>query len=487
MPAAAAGTADAAGRGAGKIVLATVKGDVHDIGKNITAVILGCNGYEIIDLGVMVPAETILKTAREVNADCVGLSGLISPSLDEMVLVAREMEKQHFTIPLLIGGAAASMAHTSLRIAPAYSGPVVYVRDAGQSAPVVRSLLSANKNAFLRELESNYEEARSNHERIAERRIFLSLEEARARRFVSDWKKNPPAEPKAREIIQYDDYPIEKIIPYLDWEEFFKSWEVPAGKSAKPESPSFEAREKLHTDAQELLEKIRTEKLLTLRAVLGFFPALSHNEDIILYTDTSAGAERGRFSFLRNQEKKETENLCLADFILPQETYQKFNAKSGKGEQFPHDWLGLFALSAGFGAQEAAAFYTSQGDDYNALLIGSLADLLAEAFAEHLDKKVRQELWVNYRGIRPAFGYAACPDHQDKKICLDLLEAQKRIGLTINEAGMITQASSVCGMYFAHPGARYFGSGEIAEDQLADWAMRKNISVTEAQHRTGRI
>ncbi|MDR2072023.1 MAG: methionine synthase [Spirochaetaceae bacterium] len=534
------GTGD--GQGAGKIVLATVKGDVHDIGKNIVSVILGCNGYKVIDLGVMVPAETILKTAQETNADCIGLSGLISPSLDEMVRVAEAMEREQFTLPLLIGGAATGMAHTSLRIAPAYSGPVVYVRDAGQTPPVMRSLLSPKtRTAFLEKLEKEYAEARRLHKRIGENRLFFSLEEARARKFSPPWEDIPPV-PHTRGIISYTAYPLERVIPYIDWEDFYASWNLPkdpadapgigepgAGTgpgsfSSKPPAtngPGTEARQKLAADAEKLLERIQKEKLLSLRAVLGFFPALSEDEDIVLYRDgtdnkKSCGfdmeEELGRFCFLRNQEKKPSgkaapglgslggrPNLCLADFILPRTTYLELGAAN---KHPATDWLGLFALSAGFGLEAPVAMYKNQDDDYSALLLASLANRLAEAFAEELHERVRRELWGyspqedlskknlfsgKYRGIRPAFGYAACPDHRDKELCFRLLEVPERIGLSLTESAMISPAASICGMYFSHPQACYFGAGEIAKDQLEAWAKRKGISAEEARHRTGRI
>jgi 5-methyltetrahydrofolate--homocysteine methyltransferase len=519
-------TAGSAGlQSAGTIVMATVKGDVHDIGKNITSVILGCNGYRVIDLGVMVPGEKILAAARENRADCIGLSALISPSLDEMVQVARDMEKSGFTIPLLIGGAATSAAHTAVRIAPEYSGPVVYVRDAGQSAPAVRSLLSSqHRPAFLEKLESEYGEARRRHHSIGKKRVFLSLEEARAKRPRIDW--NDPASripaPKTRGIIEFRDYPAEKLFPYIDWKQFYAAWELPgtSAESGIRENLSGRAREKVSSDAKWMLEKIAAEKILSLRAVAGFFPAFSEDEDLILYSPgglQTAGPELGRFCFLRNQEKKSScPNLCLADFIPPRpEDPQspgsrapgKAEASASVGGKAEPDtaasgWLGLFALSAGFGLESAAAAYREQGDDYNALLLALLADRLAEAFSEKLHEQVRRELWAyapeenltipelfagRYRGIRPAFGYAACPDHRDKETVFRLLEAEQRIGLRLSESAMIIPGSSLCGMYFAHPESRYFGAGEIAEDQLAVWARKKGITPEEARRRAGRI
>jgi 5-methyltetrahydrofolate--homocysteine methyltransferase len=501
-------------RSAGTIVMATVKGDVHDIGKNITSVILGCNGYRVIDLGVMVPGEKILAAARESRADCIGLSALISPSLDEMVQVAREMEKGGFTVPLLIGGAAASVAHTALRIAPEYSGPVVYVRDAGQSAPVVRSLLSPRRRpAFLEELESEYAGARQRHDSIGKRRTFLSLEEARANRPRIDWDdpaSRDPA-PKTKGIVEFRDYPAEELFPWIDWEQFYAAWELP-GASAEPgirETVSGRAREKLSADAEWMLEKIAAEKILSLRAAAGFFPAFSENEDLVLYGPGGTdGPELGRFCFLRNQEKKSGPNPCLADFIPPRPDTSaaasggRTEADAAASADAPSGWLGLFALSAGFGLESAAAAYREQGDDYNALLLALLADRLAEAFSEKLHERVRRELWAyapeenltppelfagRYRGIRPAFGYAACPDHRDKETVFRLLEAEKRVGLRLSESAMIIPGASLCGMYFARPEIRYFGAGEIAGDQLAVWARRKGIAPEEARRRAGRI
>jgi 5-methyltetrahydrofolate--homocysteine methyltransferase len=476
---------------AGRIVLATVKGDVHDIGKNIAGVVMACNGYDVIDLGVMVPREKILESAENTRAAFIGLSGLISPSLEEMVRVAEEMERRHFTIPLLIGGAAASLAHTGLRIAPAYSGPVVYVRDAGETAGALHALLSPERERFLEKLDASYKEARLRHEAITQKRVFLSLEEARAKRMITRWEKNPPPEPKTKGIIQYDDYPVEKVIPHIDWEHFYRVWEL--NSSAKPERSGGKdpvsglppEKDKLRADAQAMLEKVIAKKLLTLRGVLGFFPAHSEGDDIVCLS--AEFGEPGRFCFLRNQEQKAASlpNLCLADYIPPIE-------KIGQNENC-RGWLGLFALSAGFGLEKAAAAYTEQGDDYSALLLASLADLLAEAFSEEVHARVRTELWAcspkppAWRSIRPAFGYPACPDHHDKELCFRLLEAGERTGMTLSESAMIIPAQSVCGMYFVHPEAAYFGVGGIAGDQLADWARRKGITAEEARLRTGRI
>jgi 5-methyltetrahydrofolate--homocysteine methyltransferase len=426
---------------AGKIVLATVKGDVHDIGKNIVGVVLACNGYTIIDLGVMVPAERIIETALREGAAAIGLSGLIAPSLDEMVNAARQMEKRGLKLPLLIGGAAASLVHTALRIAPEYSGPVVYVPDAGKSAETVHALLSAARPRFLQEIAASYREAAERHRVIQERRELLPIAAARANRFpLGDYK---PAAPKTTGIIELNDYPLERALPFIEWQ----------GTEINVD------------DARAMLERVKTEGLLRLRGVIGIFPAALDGDDVVVHGR--------RFCFLRNQAKKNGPNRCLADFIAP----------SG-------DWLGFFALGAGFGMEEAAARFRSQGGDYEAILLAAVANALAEAFAEEAHRRVSREWWGyagegGITGIRPAFGYPACPDHGDKRLAFELLEAEKRCGFSLTESAMIIPAASVCGMFFANPEARYFGIGTPGEDQLADWSRRKGISPEEARRRTG--
>ncbi|MFP3040921.1 methionine synthase [Treponema primitia] len=472
----------------GTILLATVKGDVHDIGKNIVGVVLGCNGYTVKDLGIMVSTEDILDAAEKEGAGVIGLSGLITPSLEEMVRTAREMEKRRMTIPLLIGGATTSLAHTSLRIAPEYSGPVVYVNDAGQSAGVVRSLLSANERPrFMEELEERYRQAVEQHEQIAAKIELIPLEAARKNSVPKS--AAPNREPKTKGLIDVNGYPLERIIPYIDWDGFLRIWSVDGHGSLSVEKNI--AREKLLEDAGKLLAKVSAEKLLELRGVLGIFPAGSQGDDVLVY---GPDREPARFAFLRNQEKKRAgvPNPCLADF-LPE-------AKTGSSNS--GGWLGLFALSAGFGLEEAAASYRARHDDYGALLLGTLADSLAEAFAEEIHLRIRREWWGyageenlpiadvlagKYTGIRPAFGYPPCPDHQDKRIAFNLLEAQKRCGLTLTESAMIVPAASVCGMVFSNTGARYFSATPAGEDQLEEWAVRKSISTDEARRRLGRI
>jgi len=448
-----------------KIILATVKGDVHDIGKNIVGVVLACNGYQVIDLGVMVPAERIIETAEKEQAAIIGLSGLISPSLDEMAHIAREMEKRRMKIPLLIGGAAASLVHTSLRLAPEYSGPVVYVPNAGKAAGTVHALLSVEERPrFLQDLEQNYRDAARRHETIQSRIEIIPLESARANKgpaALPATVTSPPA-PKTTGIIDLNDYPLDRVIPYIDWNAFL----VPVTIS----------------DAHALLERVRTEGLLKLRGVAGIFPAAADGDDVVI------GGSR-RFCFLRSQNKKPAGrfNSCLADFITP--------ADGGRASGNPVDWVGLYALSAGFGMENAGF-----DDHYDMLLLASLANALAEAFVEEIHLRIRREWWGyapdeslsteeilkgGYTGIRPAFGYPSCPDHEDKRIAFDLLEAEKRYGLKLTDTAMIIPTASVCGMFFANPAAYYFGIGTIGEDQLADWAERKNISVEEARRRIG--
>lgn len=474
-----------------KIVLATVKGDVHDIGKNIVGVVLGCNGYEIIDLGVMVPTETILERARKETAAAIGLSGLITPSLEEMVRTAREMERQGFTIPLLIGGATTSEAHTALRIAPEYSGPVVYVKDASRAAGVVRSLLSDQERPrFLEKLDSAYQEARLRHEQLQKKTPLISLQEARYNKLATNWSSFSIHKPRNPGIHVFQEYPIKEIIPYIDWSYFFYSWDMGHGfESVLSDPEKGETARRLYEEAQNMLALIVEQTLLQARAVIGLFPAASQEDDILIFNN--AGKEIGRFSFLRNQEKKGLgrPNLCLADFIAPAETGLT-------------DWIGLFVLSTGFGLEELQAHYKAQQDEYRALLAQSLADRLAEAFAEALHQRVRKYLWAyspeenltpeecikgNYQGIRPAFGYPACPDHFDKQLVFSLLDAEKHCGIHLTESAMMVPSASVCGMYFSHPASYYFGVGRIGEDQLADWAQRKGLDIETAHKRLGPI
>jgi 5-methyltetrahydrofolate--homocysteine methyltransferase len=459
----------------GKIILATVKGDVHDIGKNIVGIVLACNGYQVIDLGVMVAAEQILDTAEKEQAAIIGLSGLIAPSLDEMVRIAREMQKRRMKIPLLVGGAAASLVHTSLRLAPEYSGPVVYVQNAGKSAETVRALLSdSQRSRFLQELEKIYHDAAQRHEEIQSRLEIISLESARANRVPPAAYK--PVAPKTVGIISLDNYPINRVIPYIDWQSFLRGWETQ--KVTDTILVPAQVPDTILDDTKRLLEQVETKGLLQLRGVAGIFPAASKNEDIIIIKGDShslqmkqKGVESeavsvtftpfSRFCFRRNLQKKPAGvfNPCLADFIAPAQNGQTV------------DWLGLFALSAGFGLEAAAEQYRHSGDDYSVLLLASIANALAEAFTEELHLRVRREWWGyapdeslsideilkgKFTGIRPAFGYPSCPNHEDKRIAFELLEAEKRCGMKLTDTAMIIPAASVCGMFFASPAAYYF-------------------------------
>jgi 5-methyltetrahydrofolate--homocysteine methyltransferase len=436
-----------------KILLATVKGDVHDIGKNIVGVALACNGYEIVDLGVMAPCETILEAAVKEKVDIIGLSGLITASLDEMITVARSMEARGFAIPLFIGGAAASRAHTALRIAGEYSGPVVYSSDASDAAAAVRSLLSETERpVFLEKLKKSYERAIEEEKRKTERkqRMSISLEEARKNRFSA------PAfvpKPKQEGVRVFTAYPIERVIPYINWNAFISSWEM--SKSPRKE------KESLLLDAKSLLRRVAEENLLTLKAVVGFFPAAVENEDVVVSAHMPA-----RFHFPRNRERQKegVPNPSLADFIV-------LGEKKGEKEE---GWIGFFALSAGFGVKEAQAAFASQREDGDSLLIASLANALAEAFAEELHCRVRRELWGyapderlapedaiagKYQGIRPAFGYPTAPNLTDNRAAFAVLQAEEATGITLTPSDMMMPEASVCGMYIAHPGAYYFNAG----------------------------
>jgi 5-methyltetrahydrofolate--homocysteine methyltransferase len=441
-----------------KILLATVKGDVHDIGKNFVAVVLGCNGYEVLDLGVMAPAERIIEAALAEKAALIGLSGLITPSLDEMIKTAKALEARGLAIPLMIGGATTSLAHTALRIAPAYSAPVVYVRDASRSAEVARALLSSkDRPGFLQDLARSYQDAAARHAEIEGRRRLIPLAAARENKAVIDWshpEANPP--PRSAGIQDLRGYPLERVAPYIDWPAFLRQWE------SKQEDP------RLLEDAKALLSRIVQEKLFSLRGVAGILPARAQGDDVVIYHDNHEAGEEGeeRLCFLRDQRQKPAgrHNLCLADFVMPQ--------TCGSG------WIGLFALGvfsegAGAGAE----------DEYHRLLAGTLAHTLAEAFSAEVHKRVQREWWGIEGGIRPAIGYPMCPDHKDKEVLFKALNARERCGFDLTEHGMIIPAASVCGLYLAHPRSCYFGVGTVGEDQLRDWTRRKGISLEEGEKR----
>lgn len=472
-------------KNAGKILMATVKGDVHDIGKNIVSVVLACNNYEVIDLGVMVPPEKILEAAREHEVDMIGLSGLITPSLDEMVHLASEMQRQNFEIPLLIGGATTSRAHTAVKIAPQYNMPVVHVLDASRSVPVAGNLLSDDqevKNTFKSKIDEEYLQLREQHESRKTVKKLIRLEEARENKLKIDWEKETIKQPNRLGRHELLDYPIEDLIPYIDWTPFFATWEL-AGKFPnilKDEVVGEEAT-KLYEDAQGMLKEIVEHKWLTANGVYGLWRANSSNDDILLHN--------GKEDFftlhsLRQQRKKVkgSPNLALADFIAPKE--------SGK-----EDYIGAFAVTAGLGIEAQLKEFDEAHDDYNSILLKALADRLAEAFAERLHELVRKEYWgyaleeqldneslirEKYRGIRPAAGYPACPDHTEKELIFDLLKAEE-IGISLTESFAMLPTAAVSGLYFANPASKYFGLGKIEQDQLVDYAERKGKSVEEME------
>jgi 5-methyltetrahydrofolate--homocysteine methyltransferase len=466
-----------------KIILATVKGDVHDIGKNIVATVLGCNGFDIIDLGVMVDAEIIVERAIKEKACFVGLSGLITPSLSEMCVVTELMEKNRLDIPLLVGGAASSLAHTALKIVPLYSSPVVYVADAGAAPEAVRSLLSPTlRPRFLEELENRYRNAASHHYMIEASREIIPLEEARKNRPVIDWLSYKDAMKKntenralpVREVEYMQDYPLEKIIPFIDWVSFAKKLDMDKDKN-KNET------QKLIADAHDLLEHIQKNKTIQLCGALSFYPALSLQEDIILYdTALENKKEIARLFFLRNQTKKPKggANPSLADFILPA-------GEAGHGET---DYIGFFVLSAGLGVEEEKQRLRACHDDYGLILTEALADTLVEAFSEETHQRMIRQWGAcqgGIGGIRPAFGYPCLADHEDKRLVFSLLGIEENMPLSLTSSAMIHPAASLCGMYILNPDSYYFALGKIADDQLSGWAEKKNINLKEAQKRIG--
>jgi 5-methyltetrahydrofolate--homocysteine methyltransferase len=472
----------------GKIVLATVKGDVHDIGKNIVGVVLACNNYEVIDMGVMVPCEKILERAKAENADMIGLSGLITPSLDEMVHVAREMERQGFKLPLLIGGATTSRAHTAVKIAPQYSEPVVHVLDASRAVPVATSLLSdEGKGEFVAQHRAEYEAVRKTH--AAPRQPVVSLEVARARRTPIAWRAEDLAVPEFTGVRVLEDFPLATLREFIDWTPFFHTWGF---KGVYPrileEGDRGVEAQKLFADGVALLDKIVAQKSITARGVYGFFPANAVGDDVELYSDSKRQTVLGRFHFLRQQANREGSEPCrsLSDFIAPKET------------GLP-DYIGAFAVTSGICLKELCDRYRAENDDYNAIMAEAIADRLAEAFAECLHKRVRDEwgygraenlssadlIQEKYRGIRPAAGYPACPDHTEKGPLWHLLDVQKNTGMLITESFAMWPGSSVSGLYFAHPESRYFSLGKIGQDQVADYSKRKQMSVAEVERWLG--
>jgi 5-methyltetrahydrofolate--homocysteine methyltransferase len=473
-------------RSRGKILMATVKGDVHDIGKNIVGVVLSCNDYEVIDLGVMVPCEEILKKAKELEVDIIGLSGLITPSLEEMVHAAREMERAGFALPLLIGGATTSAKHTAVKIAPQYHGPVIHVKDASRSVGVVDRLSRAESRADLdRQNRAAQEKERESFAARRQRKL-VSLEEARRRRFAIDWAAAEIAVPDFLGTRSLRDFPLEKLVPYIDWSPFFMSWELKGKYPAILDDPSVggEARD-LFEKAKAMLDRLVRDRSLQAHGVYGFLPANSAGDDVVLYTDESRSEERCRFHFLRQQWERQgqTDFRCLADYVAP--------VASGRA-----DYLGAFAVTAGAGIEKLVASFKADHDDYSAIMVEALADRLAEAFAELLHRRARRDwgfgraerlsnedlIAERYRGIRPAAGYPACPDHTEKATLWKLLDVEKATGIRLTESFAMWPAASVSGLYFAHREARYFAVDLITRDQVEDYAARKGISVAVAEH-----
>lgn len=463
----------------GKVLMATVKGDVHDIGKNIVSVVLGCNNYEIVDLGVMVPAEKIIQTAIDENVDAIGLSGLITPSLDEMVHVASELERKNLKFPLLIGGATTSKAHTAVKISPKYSNTVVHINDASRAVGVVSQLLDRNSENYQKELKLEYDDFR---EKFLSRQVekeYIPIEEARTQKFKIDWENEEIFKPKKLGIQIIENQDLSELLPFMDWSPFFRSWEL-HGKFPDildDEIVGEQARE-VHNDAQKMLKKILDEKLLTGKAIFGIFPANSVNDDDIEVFDDN-GKVISTFHTLRQQLKRSAgkDYLALSDFIAPKE--------SGK-----QDYIGCFAVTTGFGTDEMVNKFKEDHDDYNGILAKALSDRLAEAFAEYLHHKVRTEFWgyaedenldnealiaEKYLGIRPAPGYPACPDHLEKETIWELMKVKENIGLELTPSLAMFPTAAVSGYYFANDKSKYFGVGKISEDQLKDYAERKGV------------
>jgi len=494
------------GKSNGKIVMATVKGDVHDIGKNIVGVVLACNNFDVIDLGVMVPTQTILDRARAENADIIGLSGLITPSLEEMTHVAREMQRQGFSMPLLIGGATTSRAHTALKIDPHYAAPTVWVKDASRAVGVAQSLISKDlRAAFVAANDADYAEIRQRHKNRGDAKRLVSLDKARAQRFDGGWDGYTPPAPRQPGLHVFDDYPLDDLIPLIDWTPFFQAWEL-AGKFPAILTDAIVGQQasELYRDARAMLERIVAEKWLTAKAVFGLWPANSVGDDVVVLTDhresgmgngeserDGAALDHSRFSiphslhFLRQQVDKPVErpDFCLADFIAPRD--------SGK-----QDWIGAFAVTAGIGIEPHVARFEAAHDDYNAILLKALADRLAEALAERLHQRVRTEFWgyaqdealnnealiaEQYRGIRPAPGYPACPEHSEKQTLFALLDAGRNAGMTLTESFAMLPTAAVSGYYFSHPRSQYFVVGRLGKDQVADYARRKGVPVQQAE------
>ena len=471
----------------GKILLATVKGDVHDIGKKIVGVVLQCNGYEVVDLGVMVPSERILETARTEEVEAIGLSGLITPSLDEMVHVAGELEREAFQIPLLIGGATTSRAHTAIRVEGRYGGPTVHVLDASRAVGVVSKLLSPRERpGFVARTREEYEQLRERHEGRRERKALLSLAQARRNPFPVDWAAYTPPAPRTTELQVIADQPLAELVDYIDWTPFFQAWEL-RGKypNLLSDPDRGAAATELFEDACELLEQIMERRLLRAAGAARILPAQAVGDDAVLYEDEERERVIARCHTLRQQSQKtgDRANIALADFVAPE----------GAGVA---DWAGAFVTTAGLGLDELVARFDREHDDYRGILARSLADRLAEGFAELMHARVRREIWgysgadhltsedliqERYQGIRPAPGYPACPDHTEKRTVFDLLDAEGSVGVRLTENYAMLPTATVSGWYFSHPDAFYFGVGRVGRDQVQDYARRKGWSIQEAE------
>jgi 5-methyltetrahydrofolate--homocysteine methyltransferase len=471
------------GKSNGKIVMATVKGDVHDIGKNIVGVVLACNNFDVVDLGVMVPTQKILDTAKAENADLIGLSGLITPSLEEMTHVAREMQRQGFEMPLLIGGATTSRAHTALKIDPHYTAPTVWVKDASRAVGVAQSLISRDmRAAFVAANDADYAEIRERHKNRGDAKRLVSLEKARAQRFDGGWDAYTPPAPKQPGLHVFDDYPLAELVDCIDWTPFFNAWELfgkyPAILTDAVVGPQ---ASELYRDARAMLAKIVDERWLTAKAVFGLWPANSIGDDVELQVDGTAQ----RLHFLRQQVDKPVErpDFCLADFIAPK--------ASGK-----QDWIGMFAVTAGIGIDAHVARFEADHDDYNAILLKALADRLAEALAERLHQRVRKEFWgyvpdesldnealiaEKYAGIRPAPGYPACPEHSEKGTLFSLLDAGNNADMSLTESFAMLPTAAVSGYYFSHPQSQYFVVGRVSKEQATDYARRKGVELAQVE------
>ncbi|MEM1001337.1 MAG: methionine synthase [Bacteroidota bacterium] len=472
---------------AGKILMATVKGDVHDIGKNIVSVVLGCNNYEIIDLGVMVPADKIIEAAKKEQVDVIGLSGLITPSLDEMVYVSQAMEKEGMEMPLLIGGATTSKAHSAVKIAPNYSNSVVHVNDASRAVTVVGNLLQENNRVYKENIREDYDKFRAQFLERGKVKEYRSIEEARKNNFKIEWKASDIVKPNKLGIQVIENLSLKSLVPYIDWSPFFRSWDLHGKYPAILEDDIVgQQATELFADATILLKQILNEKLLKAKAIFGLFPANAIEDDIEVYKDLNSKEQpQVTFLTLRQQLKKREgiPNIAISDFVAPK--------SSGLD-----DFMGCFCVTTGFGTAELASEFEKNHDDYNSIMIKALADRLAEAFAEYLHEKVRKEHWgyaskenltneslikEEYKGIRPAPGYPACPDHLEKLTIWELLKVEEKIGVSLTESLAMWPAASVSGYYFGHPESKYFGLGKIKEDQLSDYAKRRGISIDEAK------